>query len=193
MRRTLLLILAGLGAAANVRAEPVPYRFDPMHSRLFFDWVHQGYSVMLGRFAEFDGELLFDAENPAASSLTVTIAADSVDVFDAELNPRLLTDEFFNVAEYPEIRFVSRRVEPIDPDHFRLVGDITMLGVTKPLTLEVTQNQVGINRQNLMVAGFSGRGRLDRRDFGMNFLADVAGGEIAIRVEIEASPLTEFE
>jgi polyisoprenoid-binding protein YceI len=164
-----------------------------MHSRLFFDYVHQGYSDMLGRFTEFGGEFLFDADDPTASRLDITIAADSVDVFDAELNPRLLTDEFFNVDAFPEIRFVSRKIEAIDGQQLRVHGDLTMLGVTRPLTIEVKQNRVGVNRQGLMVAGFSGAGRLDRRDFGMEFLANVAGGEIAFRIEIEASPLANSE
>jgi len=193
MRQLAAIASLCLASTYPAHAEPVPYEFDMMHSRLFFDWVHQGYSVMLGRFAEFDGEFLFDPEDPTASRLDITIAADSVDVFDAELNPRLLTDEFFNVAEFPEIRFVSQKIEMIDSERLQVDGDVTLLGVTRPLTIEVTQNRIGVNRQGLMVAGFSGSGRLDRRDFGMDFLADVAGGEIAFRIEVEASPAANAE
>lgn len=187
----MILALACLAYAPVVRAEPEPYVFDMSHSRLSFDWVHQGYSVMLGRFTEFGGEFLLDVENATASSLDIWIAAASVDVFNAELNPRLRGPEFFDAAEFPEIRFRSHRIEPLDAQHLRVHGQLTLLGVTRPLTLEVTQNKVGINRQGLMVAGFSARGRLDRRDYGMDFLADVAGGEIAFRAEIEAWPITQ--
>jgi polyisoprenoid-binding protein YceI len=176
-------------AFANpANAQPEPYAFDRSHSKLFFDWVHQGYSVMIGRFTNFGGEFLFDPAEPTASQLDITIDAASVDVYNDELNPRLRGEEFFNAAEYPEIHFVSRRIERIDSNRLRVHGEITMLGVTRPLELDVTRNKVAVNRQGLMVAGFSGRGRLTRSDFGMDFLAQVAGGEIAFRVEVEASP-----
>jgi len=191
MNRLVFVSALLLLACANLaNAQPQPYAFDPSHSRLFFDWVHQGYSVMLGRFRNFDGEFLYDPADPTSSRLDITIDASSVDVFDGELNPRLRGEEFFDATNYPEINFISRRVERIDADHFRVHGDLTMLGVTRPLAFDVTQNKVAVNRQGLMVAGFSGRGQLKRTDFGMDFLAQVAGGDIAFRVEVEASPIS---
>ena len=109
MHRT-ILILAGLGLAQAALAEPRDYAIDMAHSRIFFDIDHRGYSTMLGRFAEFGGTFKYDAENPANSSLDITIDPSSIDMFHEGLNNHLKTADFFNVEQYPEMRFVSERV-----------------------------------------------------------------------------------
>jgi polyisoprenoid-binding protein YceI len=148
---------------------------------------------MFGHFRRFSGTLEFDPEDPTASRLDITIPADSIDVFDDELNARLLTDAFFNVAEHPEIRFISTQIVPIDDRRLRVDGSLTMLGVTRPLSLEIVQNKIGVNRQGMQVAGFSGRGGLERAAYGMDFLSSVAGGEVMFRVEVEVSPRSALE
>src|SRR5690606_17024527 len=100
MHRT-ILILAGLGLAHAALAEPRDYVFDMAHSRIFFDIDHRGYSTMLGRFAEFGGSFKYDAENPANSSLDITIDPSSVDMFHEGLNNHLKTADFFDVEQYP--------------------------------------------------------------------------------------------
>jgi polyisoprenoid-binding protein YceI len=179
--------------ARNAAAETQPYDFDMLHSRIFFEYEHQGYSTMFGHFRRFSGTLEFDPEDPTASRLDITIPADSIDVFDDELNARLLTDAFFNVAEHPEIRFISTQIVPIDDRRLRVDGSLTMLGVTRPLSLEIVQNKIGVNRQGMQVAGFSGRGGLERAAYGMDFLSSVAGGEVMFRVEVEVSPRSALE
>lgn len=188
MRLKLTVLILAATFTGTSLGEPRLYDFDMAHSRIFFEYAHQGYSAMFGHFREFSGEFRFDPADPSASRLSITIPADGIDVFDEELNARLLTDAFFNAAEYPEIRFVSSAVEPIDESRFRVDGSLTMLGVTRPLSLEIVQNKIGVNRQGIEVAGFSGRGSLRRADYGMDFLANVAGGEVLFRVEVEASP-----
>jgi polyisoprenoid-binding protein YceI len=175
-------------AACGARAELAPYEFDRGHSRIFFDYDHQGYSVMLGMFREFGGTFLFDPDNPRASRLDITIDAASVDVFDAELNERLKGEDFFDVANHPELRFVSRGVEPTGENAFRVSGDLTMLGQTRPVVFEVVQNKLAVNRQGSQVAGFSARGSLKRADFGMGFLVPFIAENVMFRIEVEASP-----
>jgi polyisoprenoid-binding protein YceI len=164
------------------------YTFDMSHSRIFFDYNHQGYSRMLGMFKKFGGTFVFDPEDPANSRLNISIDPASIDVFDAQLNERLRGEDFFDVAHYPELRFVSRRIEQKAPNELAVTGDLTMLGETRPVSFEVVENKIGINRQGQNVVGFSARGSLKRADFGMSFLVPMIAERIDFRIEVEASP-----
>ena len=115
MHRT-ILFLAGLGLAQAAIAEPRDYAFDMSHSRVFFDIDHRGYSMMLGRFAEFAGTFKYDAEDPTNSSLDITIDPASIDMFHEGLNNHLKTADFFDVEQHPEMRFTSERVEVVGED-----------------------------------------------------------------------------
>ena len=179
-----MILCSGSAAAA-----PQTYVFDMTHSRLFFDYDHQGYSMMLGRFTSFSGEFEYDDVHPEASSLDVMIDPASVDVFDEELNERLKGGDFFDVASYPTMRFVSRQVIVTGENELRVDGELTMHGRTQSVSLEVHRNKFGINRQGHQVAGFSARGHLKRADFGMGFLAPAIAENVVIRIEIEAWPL----
>jgi polyisoprenoid-binding protein YceI len=187
MLRIIGLTLVGIGIATGAAAEPRNYSFDMAHSRIFFDVDHRGFSTMLGRFATFDGTFRFDAENPAASSLDVTIDPASVDMFHQGLNDHLETADFFNVAEHPEMTFTSERVEPAGENRYTVHGQFTMLGQTHPLAFDVELNQTGETRDGAPMAGFTARGSLDRTAYGMGFAAPVIGREVAFRIEIEAS------
>lgn len=193
MKATILLLAAVLGAAAatSALAEPREYVFDMSHSRLFFDVDHRGFSTMLGRFEDFGGTFRFDAENPAASSLDITIAAASVDMFHEGLNNHLKNQDFFDVARHPEMRFVSERVEQTADGRYTVHGRFTLLGVTRPLAFDVVLNKTGQTRSGAPMAGFTARGKLDRTQYGMTYGAPVVGTEISFRIEIEASARTD--
>lgn len=187
MHRIIALVLVGFGLAHTALAAPQNYSFDMGHSRIFFDVDHRGFSTMLGRFSEFGGTFNFDAENPTASSLDITIDAGSVDMFHAGLNDHLKNEDFFNVTEHPEMRFVSERVESLGDDRFKVHGQFTLLGQTHPLSFDVTLNQTGQTRDGSPMAGFTATGTLDRTQYGLNYGAPVVGTEVAFRIEIEAS------
>jgi polyisoprenoid-binding protein YceI len=187
MHRIIALVLLGFGLTHTALAAPRDYDFDMSHSRIFFDVDHRGYSTMLGRFADFDGTFRFDAENPAASSLDITIDAASVDMFHEGLNDHLKNADFFNVTEYPTMRFVSERVEAVDENRFTVHGRFTMLGQTHPQSFDVVLNQTGQNRSGAPMAGFTATGTLDRTKYGMGYGAPVVGAQVSFRIEIEAS------
>ncbi len=193
MKRILSTIAAVLGTAAatSAAAEPLDYVFDMSHSRIFFDVDHRGFSTMLGRFAEFGGTFRFDADDPTASSLDITIDAASVDMFHEGLNNHLKNEDFFHVEEHPELRFVSNRVEQVGEGRYVVHGLFTMLGVTQPLSFDVTLNKTGQTRTGAPMAGFTAHGKLDRSQYGMTFGAPVVGTEITFRIEIEASARTD--
>ena len=193
MSRITALIVLGLALGTGMRAaaEPREYAFDMAHSRIFFDIDHRGYSVMLGRFSSFDGAFALDAEDPTRSSLDVTIDPASIDMFHDGLNAHLKTADFFDVERFPEMRFVSERVEAADENRYTVHGQFTMLGQTHPLAFEVVLNQTGQARSGAPMAGFSARGTIDRALYGMGYGAPVLGTEVTFRIEVEASAATE--
>jgi len=183
----LITLIAGICAGTFAGAEPKSYGFDMGHSRIFFDISHRGFSMMQGRFADFGGTFMFDAETPANSSLDITIDAASIDMFHDGLNNHLKTADFFDVEEHPELRFVSNRVETSGEDEFSVHGELTMLGQTHPVTFDVVLNQTGQGRGGAAMAGFSAAGTVDRTLYGMNYGSPMIGTDVRFRIEIEAS------
>lgn len=189
MKHVITLATLGLGLSlmGGALAAPQNYAIDMNHSRIFFDVSHQDYSTMHGRFAEFGGTFRYDAENPSNSSLDITIDPASIDMFHEGLNDHLRTDDFFNVTEYPEMRFVSETVEENGDDSFTVHGDFTMLGETNPVTFHVVLNRTGQTSDGAPKAGFTATGTLDRTEYGMGFAAPAIGAVVDFRIEIEAS------
>jgi polyisoprenoid-binding protein YceI len=189
MNRPVALVMFGLSvgaAATNAGAEPLSYAFDMAHSRIFFDVDHRGYSTMHGRFAEFGGSFVFDAEHPASSRLDVTIDPASVDMFHEGLNDHLRNADFFDVEQFAQMHFVSERVEVVGENRFTVHGQFTMLGQTHPLAFDVVLNQMGQGRGGAPIAGFTATGTIDRTQYGMGYAVPIVGADIAFRIEIEA-------
>lgn len=197
IRRALATIVALCALAvvpwSPLRAEPRNYVLDSSHSRIFFDTSHQGFSLMQGMFRTFDGVFAFDAEEPTRSAIDITISAASVDMFDAVLNSRLLTNQFFDVPKYPELHFVSTSIRKVDANRYTVEGNLTLLGACHPVTFEATQNKHGEqaagNAPGVKV-GFSARGTLDRSAFGMTYALPGIGRQVGFRLEIEAVEAT---
>jgi len=190
MIRLAALVALGLTVSIEAVAEPRSYAFDMSHSRIFFDISHRGYSTMHGRFADFGGTFLFDAEDPTQSALNVTIDPASIDMFHEGLNDHLRNPDFFDVARHPEMRFVSERVEITGENRFTVHGQFTLLGQTHPLAFDVVVNQTGEGRGGVPMAGFSATGTLDRTQYGMGYAVPIIGAEVTFRIEIEASAET---
>jgi polyisoprenoid-binding protein YceI len=181
------LIVMSAGAA---QADPVPFKFDKGHADISFSVSHLGFSMVRGGFREFDGELTLDRANPEASKVSATIYTYSVDSGLEARDKHLRTADFFNVVKFPTMTFVSNTVKPNGRDKNKadITGDLTLLGVTKPVTLSVTLNKLDANpRTNAMTAGFTATGKIKRSDFGMSFGAPALGDEIQITINIEAT------
>jgi polyisoprenoid-binding protein YceI len=187
MHHIIAIGLLAIGLAATSHAAPRDYQFDMNHSRIFFDVDHLGLSTMLGRFADFDGTFRFDPENPTQSSLDIRIDPASIDMFHDGLNAHLRNPDFFDIEQYPEMRFRSSRVERAGDNRYTVHGELTMIGQTHPVSFDVTVNQTGTNRAGAPNAGFTATGTLDRRQWGMNFAAPAVGGDVDFRIEIEAA------
>lgn len=160
---------------------------DPAHTNIAFMIDHLGYSMTLGRFAAFDIALAFDQNQVANSSLNVTVKTDSLSTFHAKRDEHLRSPDFFNTAEFPEMTFVSTAIERTGEKTGRVTGDLTLLGVTRPVTLDVTFNKAAPHPFNKkMTVGFSARGMLKRSDFGMAYGLPAVGDEVQLIIEAEA-------
>ena len=187
MKGILIFSAAALVLPTLANSEPMEYALDMGHSRVFFDVNHQGYSMMRGMFRDFDGTLLYDADDPSASSVSVSISTNSVDMYHDGLNDHLKTTDFFGVATHPGMTFASTEVEDLGDGQLRVRGDLTILGQPHPVTFDATHNQMGEVRGGATKVGFSASGNLDRTVYGMNFGAPNIGTDVAFTIQIEAT------
>lgn len=164
---------------------------DASHSMITFSVRHMMISKVRGRFSRFDGTVNFDEQNPANSSVHVTIDAASIDTRDERRDGHLMSPDFLDVANYPTITFASKRVEVIDDSHGRIIGDLTIRGVTREVALEVEYNGQSKSPWGTLSAGFSASTKINRKDWGLTWnVALETGGvlvgeEVTIDIEIE--------
>lgn len=174
--------------AVTARAEPVTYTFDPGHTYIGISWNHLGFSTQRARFGEFSGTLVLDEDNPANSSVSVSIRIDSIDTGVARLDEELVGPEFFDAESYPVADFASDRIELVGEKLALIHGRLTLKGQTHPLTLEVALNQIGENPiNNRRTAGFEAEGVVDRTIFGIDKYAPAVGTEIGLTISAEAA------
>ena len=143
----MLLAACGLGAALLLAgplamAEALAYRLDPVHSRILFRVDHNGFSRAMGTFSRPQGVLFFDPEDWTTARLDVRVDLATLDLGDEGFNARILAPAWLDAGAFPEARFVSERVEPIDENRARVHGTLRLRGVQAPLTLEVRLNRL---------------------------------------------------
>ena len=142
---------------------------------------------MIGRFNTVGGDISFDKDAVEKSTVSVTIDTTSVDTNHAKRDEHLRSPDFFNAKEFPKMTFKSTTIEKTGDKTGKLHGDLTMLGVTKPVVLDVTFNKDGVSpASKLETAGFSARGTVKRTEFGMKYGAPAIGDDIQLLIEIEA-------
>ncbi|MHA7064617.1 YceI family protein [Azospirillum argentinense] len=186
-----LLAAAALSALValplTAQAAPVAYKLDPAHTAVVFIVDHLGFAKAMGRFNTFAGELSFDKDAADKSSLSVTIDTTSVDTNHAKRDEHLKSPDFFNAKEFPKMTFKSTKIETTGDKTGKLHGDLTLLGVTKPVILDVTFNKDGVSPASKQeTVGFSARGTIKRSDFGMKYGVPNIGDDIQIIIESEA-------
>ncbi len=162
------------------------YVFDKTHTHVAFTINHLGFSNVLGRIKEYEGYFTFDEREPQKSEVEVVLKPVSVDTDVPLLNSELQKEKFFNTAKFPEIRFRSTRVVVTGKNTGDVTGDMTMLGVTRPVVMHVTYNRSGIHPfSNNYISGFSAHASLRRSDFGMKAYIPDVGDEVHIQIEVE--------
>lgn len=181
------IVLAAALATAPLAATAAEWTIDKSHTQILFSVSHFGFSDTNGIFREFDGTLDFDPTDIAATSVNFTIDAASIDTFWEARDTHVRSADFLNVEAFPQISFVSTSFEQTGETTANVTGDLTILGVTKPITLEAQLNNLGANPFNpaAQVAGFKLTGEIDRTDFGMGYGAPAIGALVPITVDIE--------
>jgi len=163
------------------------WQIDPVHSSIHFTIRHFVISKIHGRFTKWGGTAQLDEQAPESSHVDIHIDVASLDTNDPKRDGHLKTADFFDVERYPEITFRSTKVEPQGAERFRVTGDLTIRGVTKPVVLEVehggkVKDPWGNNR-----GGFSVKGTIDRKDFGISFNQVLEAGGLALGETVDIS------
>ena len=173
------------------------YTLDPAHSRIGFVARHAMVTKVRGSFNEFTGSGYFDQENPDNSHLSVTIEAASVDTRNADRDAHLRTNDFFDMENHPQITFTSTSAEQTDDSSYRVTGDLTIKGVTKPVTLDVEVEGPAIDPYGNVRIGLEGSTVVNRKDWGVNWNAPLEAGGVLVgekvTLEFEVSAVRESE
>lgn len=192
MKKLLLAAAAALTliAPGAAHAELKEYTLDKPHTQILFFIDHMGVSKSSGEFLDYSGKFTFDPENAkdADAKVDVTIKTDSLDLGDAKWDEHVKGKDMLNTAQFPEIKFASTKVDPTGDKTAKLTGDLTLLGVTKPVTLDVTWNACGVHAMSKApICGFSATGSLKRSEFGMGYGIPMVGDDVELRIEVEAA------
>ncbi|MFN4088330.1 MAG: YceI family protein [Alphaproteobacteria bacterium] len=191
MRKSLTIAAAVLSLGLASPAAATDFTVDADHTMMFFKVDHLGYSNMIGRFNKVEGRFTFDEKAPEAASVELTIDTASIDTNHKRRDDHLRSPDFFNVQEFPEMTFRSTKVEVTGENTGKVTGDLTLLGVTRPVTLDVTFNKVAPHPlpqyNKVLTAGFSARGTLNRSDFGMTYVLPAVGDAVTLMIEIEGA------
>lgn len=184
----ILLLTAAFLPLSSALADAVRYTADRWHTRVYFAVSHMGLSNYNGRFVEHDIDFMFDEDDFENSSVEVLIPVSSIDTFSPELNTKMGDEGFFDSANHPTIHFVSRNIVQTDDTHASMTGDLTIKGVTLPVTFDVTyNNKVMHPYYKLNNVGFSATAEIDSRAYGVNPLPDwMLATAVQLRVEMEA-------
>lgn len=167
-------------------AAPETYRFDPVHSQVWFRADHQGFSHPLGRVRIKDGWFQFDEQDWSASRVDVELDMTTADMGDAKWNETIQSGQLLDTGRWPTARYISRSVEKTDATHGVIHGDLTLHGATRPVDVAFTLNSIAPDPYAFKrKAGFSASATLPRSAFGIKRYVGVIGENIQILLEIE--------
>ncbi|EMF9959673.1 polyisoprenoid-binding protein [Acinetobacter baumannii] len=186
--KTLSFGLAVALASTVTLAAPVDYKIDSTHTATVFSWNHFGFSTPSANFSDIQGVIKVDNAKPANSSVNVTIPLSSVNTNVPALDKEFQEEAWFNAAKYPNITFKSTKVETKDKKHFKITGDLTVKGITKPVVLDAVLNKQGEHPMAKVPAiGFNATTSFNRSDFGLGNYVPNVGDKITVNITTEAT------
>jgi polyisoprenoid-binding protein YceI len=174
-----LALATGLGAADN-------YAVDGVHSAAIFKVKHAGVAFTYGRFTKVSGTVVWDAANPAASSFEIAIDPESVDTENEKRDQHLRNPDFFDAKQFPAFGFKSATIKQLDDATFEVAGNLTIHGVTKPLTVKALKTGEGKDPWGGYRIGFETTFAIKRSDYGMTKVTESVGDDVAIIFSIES-------
>lgn len=179
--------LALLMTPVLANAAPETYHFDPNHTNLTWHANHFGFSNPSGKFMDVTGTLVLDEAAPQESTLNVDVKPASIMTGLDKFNTHLKSKDFFNVEKFPDAKFVSTKVVRTGVDTAKVEGNLTLLGVTKPATLDVKLNKLDIQPMTkIKTAGFTASTTIKRSEFGLNYALPAVSDDVKIDIEVEA-------
>ncbi|KJZ20341.1 YceI family protein [Loktanella sp. S4079] len=174
-------------AAVPAFAAPEAYVLDASHSQIMFTYNHLGFSTGMGMFSGFEGEISFDQEDPAASSVSVSFPVRSMLTGWEGRFEHFMSDDFFGASEDEMVSFTSTSIEVTGDDTALITGDLTLNGVTKSVVLDAKLNQTGMHPMaEKEWAGFDATTTLIRSDFEVGAFAPYVSDEVEVTISVEA-------
>ncbi|HET8604780.1 MAG TPA: YceI family protein [Marmoricola sp.] len=162
-----------------------PWTLDPAHTRIGFSARHAMVTTVRGHFAEFEGAAQIDAADPSASSVKINIKTASIDTGVADRDAHLRSADFFDVETYPEIGFVGTDVARVDATTWRVTGDLTIKGVTNPVTIDFEATGVARDPFGNLRAGFEGSTTVNRKDWDLTWNAALETGGVLVSEKVK--------
>jgi len=156
------------------------YAIDPSHSRIGFVARHAMVTKVRGSFNEFEGSGSFDAEDLKGSHLGLTIQAASIDTRNADRDSHLRSNDFFDMEAHPEITFASTAIEQVDAITYRVTGDLTIKGATKPVSVDFEYTGHAVDPYGNYRIGLDGSTTINRKDWGVNWNAPLEAGGVLV-------------
>jgi polyisoprenoid-binding protein YceI len=160
------------------------YAFDPNHTRLYFVARHAMVTKVRGTFREVTGSLHLDAAEPEKSGAEVVIQAPSIDTGNEQRDNHLRSNDFLDMDNHPTISFHSTEAAQVDDDHYRLTGDLTIRGVTRPVTLDLEFTGAAVDPYGNQRVGFEGKTTINRKDWGVSWNAALEGGGVLVSEKV---------
>jgi len=179
-----------LGTAAL--ADATAYTLDPSHSQVIFSYNHLGFSTTYGMFSGFEGEIMFDDADPAASTVSVSMPVLSMFTGWEQRDGHFMSGDFFGASEGDMVTFTSTGIEVTGDDTALITGDLTMNGMTKSVVLDAKLNKADIHPMaGKPFLGFDATTTLLRSDFGLGQFAPAVSDEVSVTISIEAAQADE--
>lgn len=187
MIRTFLASAALATLATGAFAAAEKYALDASHSQIVFNYNHLGFSTTYGMFSGFEGEIMFDAENPAGSSVSVSMPVKSMFTGWEQRDGHFMSDDFFGAKDGDMVTFTSTAIEVTGDNTAMITGDLSMNGVTKSVVLDAKLNQAADNPMAQKPwLGFDATTTLKRSEFGLGAFAPAISDEVQVMISIEA-------
>ncbi|MFM2045232.1 MAG: hypothetical protein RLY86_3808 [Pseudomonadota bacterium] len=172
------------GNPAEVKAGT--YKVEPTHAKIVYAISHLGFATYYGTFPKLDGTLVLDPADPTKSRIDITVDVAAVDSNLDKMDEHLRAADFFDTANFPTATFKSTKVERTGDKTARITGDLTLKGVTKPVVLDATFNQAGVNMiNNVYSIGFDATATIKRSDWGITTYVPAVGDDVTLKMGIE--------
>ncbi|GGJ97588.1 YceI family protein [Luteimonas terricola] len=182
------LAVSLLAASAYAFCAPVTYTIDPTHTDVIAQWNHLGFSNPIAHFGQVEGTITYDADNVAASSVEVVLPLAGLSSHVKAFDDHLKSDDFFDVARFPQATFKSTAVESAGEGKLKITGDLTIKDITRPVVLDATINKIDTHPMTSQpAAGFDAVATLKRTDFDLGMNAPYVSDEVQLRITTEAA------